>query len=122
MSAVGRHEMYGLTGCRGCVQILSQLAHRTGVGHTNSSGILGDGRLFAGPDDIIDGQFVTEDDGAVVVNIDDSSQSLAIQTEKVEKRGILTKLIVVVGIVVTGDAVTEEKQPLALRFQILKAL
>ena len=109
MTAIGRHEVYGLPFLEGKFDILAESGHRTRLGDAHGQTALGQSRLHTRPDDVVDGEFVTEDDGLVVVDVDDGGQTFTIEAKEVEERGVLTERIVVIGVVIGGNAVAQHK-------------
>ena len=101
--------MDGLPFLEGKFDILAERGHGTRLGDTHCQTALGQRGLHARPDDVVDSEFVTENDGLVVVDVDDSCQTFVVEAKEIEERGILTERIVVIGVVIGGDAVAQHK-------------
>ena len=65
--------------------------------------------LSSHPHDMVDGKFVAEYDFLIVVDIDQCRKAVVGQSEIVEKRGVLTEWICVVGIIASALIVAEKQ-------------
>ena len=92
------------------VEIAFQIAQSHCLRNAYGRCFLAECRLDTRPDDIIDGQIITEDDLCVSIYIDDGGQAGIVKTEKIQKCGVLTEAIGIVGIVDASLVIAQEEQ------------
>ena len=98
-----------LTATACLVEIDLQFAHGPGVADATNGSTLVKRRNGARPDDVVDGEFVAEDNLAVFIDIDDSGQAGIVEAEEVEERRVLAEAIGVVGIVHANFMIAKEE-------------
>ena len=92
------------------LQVLFQGRQRLRLLHAHEPGGLLQGRHRPGPDDIVDGKLVAEDDLLPVVNVDDGGKAGLVQAEEIQEGTVLAERVLVVMIVHAHELVTQEQQ------------
>ena len=92
------------------IYIILKLTHGQGLVDAHNGGFLAERRLGARPHDVVDGQFIAEDNLRVVVHIDDGGQPGIVQAKEILERGVLPESVGVVGIVHAHLVIAEEQQ------------
>ena len=110
VTAIGRQEVDRLSLGTGFVDIVLQLLHGHRVADADLRTLILQRRLCTCPDDIIDGEFIAKHNLAVLIHIDDGSQTSVVESEEIEKRAVLTERIGVIGIVHAYLVVSQEEQ------------
>ena len=113
VEAVGRQEEYLLTAGTGRINDVGQFAHGGVVLHAHALGHLADALHRAVPYNIVDVYLVAHQIFDVVVHVDDAYQTVSLQTEVVEERAVLTKLVCVGRIIGWRIIVAEQENEAA---------
>ena len=92
------------------LQVLFQGRQRLRLLHAHEPGGLLQGRHRPGPDDIVDGKLVAEDDLLPVVNVDDGGKAGLVQAEEIQEGTVLAERVLVVMIVHAHELVPEEQK------------
>ena len=90
------------------VACVFQRTHRCRVLHAYLCGEVVNAVHAAIPYDVLDVDIVAEDSLTVVVYVDDSYESVSVQTEIIQERRVLSERIITVARVVTGRLVVAE--------------
>ena len=90
--------------------MLFQGRQRLRLLHAHEPGGLLQGRHRPGPDDIVDGKLVAEDDLLPVVDVDDGGEAGLVQAEEIQEGTVLAERILVVMIVHAHELVPEEQK------------
>ena len=94
----------------GVVQIGHQLVGRTCLGDAHGGRLLVQGGLGAHPNDVVDGEFVAEDDFPVLVDVNHGIQPGKVQAEIIKEGGVLPVAEGVVLVVQSLFVVAQEQQ------------
>ena len=113
LTTIWGEEVYCLSFCLCVLQVCCQLGHRHSLGDAYTLALLLDGGLYAGPYNVVDGKFVTEDNLLVLVDVYDGCKTCIVRCEVVEECRILTEMIYVIKVVSAYFGVSEEKQKTA---------
>ena len=106
---IGRQEVDAAALGLGLVTDGLQLLHRRRVGHAHLGGHVGHTVDRAIPHDVLDIDIIPDQGLHVVVDVDDAYQAIALLTEVVEERRVLTERIIsVVGIIAWRLIVAKE--------------
>ena len=100
--------MYLAALCLRLLDELGELRERTGLRHAHLLGQRSNRRLIAHPDDVIDGEVITENDRLVRVEVDDGGDVGDGKSKEIEEVTILTEVIGIVGIVHRGLMVAQK--------------
>ena len=120
--AIGRQEVDGAAFRAGIVADGLQLGHRSRLCHAHLGSHVGHALHRAVPHDVLDVDVVADEAFAVVVDVDDAHQSVALLSEVIQERRVLTERVVgVVGIVV-GRLVVAEEHHYALADELLELI
>jgi hypothetical protein len=111
---IGRKETHLPTGAHRRSHDLGEDRPRSGVGHADHFRPLGDRRQITHPNDVVDGQLVSEDHRTVLVDIDHRRQIGLVEPEVVEEGAVLAKWEAVIGIVHRALAVAQKEQEAAV--------
>ena len=106
------YKLYKETGRHGDMvrlEAVGQAGERGGLRHAHRRGLIGDQRLRAHPDDVVDVDVVAEDPFFAAFGVDDRGQVGFVEPEEIQERTVLPELILVVGIVAAGFAVAQQQ-------------
>ena len=109
VEAVGRQEVYFLSGGFGRVYYVLELAHFCGARNACACGHFAHACYGAVPYYVVDVDFIAHEVLAVVVNVDYSHKAVPLPAEEVEERAVLAELVGI-GWVVCGAVVVSENQ------------
>ena len=110
LGAVGRQVMDALTALHGLVQVADDIGRGACVGDAHGCGFLAERGLRTHPDDVVDAQFVAENDFTVFVDVDDGRQPGEGKSEIIKESRILTIAEGVVLVVQSLFVVPQEQQ------------
>ena len=102
--------MDALTALHGLVQVGHDVRRGACVGNAHGCGFLAERGLRTHPDDVVDAQFVAENDFTVFVDVDDGRQPGEGKSEIIKKSRILTIAEGVVLVVQSLFVVPQEQQ------------
>ena len=100
--AIGRQEMDGPVCCDTVAAQLTETGEGGGAGDAYLGGEVSDGGRKAHPDDVLYVDVIAQKPLLVVVDVDDARQTVAVLTEVVQERGVLTHRGIAVGGIVVG--------------------
>ena len=110
LGTIGRQVVDGAALLDGVVQIGHQLVGRTCLDNAHGSGLLVQGGLGTHPDDVVDGEFIAEDDFTVLVNVNHGIQPGKVQAEIIKERGVLAVAEGVVLVIQSLFVIAQKKQ------------
>ena len=110
---VDRKMMDGLSLCHGLFDIILEAVQRLGLHDADAEGFLLQCRLSSHPYDVVNREFVAENDFLVVVDVDHGGQAGIIKAEEIQEGRILTEAVGVVGIVHSDFLVAKEEEDAA---------
>ena len=119
---VGRQEVDGAAFRASLVADGLQLCHRSRLRHTHLGSHVGHALHRAVPNDVLDVDVVADEAFTVVVDVDDAHQSVALLSEVIQERRVLTERVVGVVGVVVGRLVVAEEHHYALADELLELI